>query len=516
MIVRVDTVELHAVAGRLESVATEFVELSQRLAGTNWFPTGSELFYLPAITLVVEAGCAAAVVGPGAVLYAGQLSIIAGQLRAAAVLYDATEAGIELAITAAGELATWLATKALAFLLFTPAGHAIAVGIAIRVATGAAAGIAIVELLPEEWRDALASTLGLDAVAEMLADVNWAPLLRTTIDIVGRLPYAVLPLELQSVLPSEGASATAGFLYALMLFTGVFTPPAFTVVRTSETRIVGDGAPPSLGDLVGQVPRDASQVTVTSYVNDAGETIYAIAIRGTSAGLPGSTEPLDGQSNLGLYGGFDAEAIDAVYAALEAAGVPAGATVALTGYSQGAMVAHGIAASGKYNVELLTTVGSPARPTGVPEGITVIEIEHEGDVVPALAGSRPEGGDGSVHIVRPTAGTDAHGIDNYEATAAGLEGEHARPSDELAAALARKDELFAGYTATGSQSITVERGDAPEALPGTVPWMGEQLESAVAAGKQGVDDAAAIVHDLIEEHGDVLVVEEGVLSGGGP
>jgi hypothetical protein len=68
------------------------------------------------------------------------------------------------------------------------------------------------------------------------------------------------------------------------------------------------------------------------------------------------------------------------------AGITAESPVVLTGYSQGALAAATIAASGAYNVSNVVTFGAPTGLIEIPASVSVLNVRHTDDIVPALGG----------------------------------------------------------------------------------------------------------------------------------
>ncbi|GGA67785.1 hypothetical protein GCM10011490_17930 [Pseudoclavibacter endophyticus] len=522
MSVQVDTDAILVVAAHLEVVADELDEQLRLMAGVTWLPAESALHIsLPDIT---AGSVAVALIVPGLTLYATQFRMLAGQFRAAVALYETAEAAAQAAVEAAAEaaeaMATWLAAQALAFLLLTPAGQSLT----ILFVAWAAAGISLTQGLA--WF--VYGTHGQHAPSlldELVDEVNWQDVIRFVVGTAGRLPFAAIPPALQPLIDVNGAVGVAAIAYAVAVQLGVLRPGTYSVIDHVTTHAnradpapgfrvgpsPGVTTPPTIGSLVSGIPPSSdgeAQVSVTTHGNRAGEKIHEIAITGTSnQGFGTDGQPLDNQGNVGTYAGSDAESVAAALAAIQAAGVPEGATVVLAGYSQGAMVAQAIAASGLYNVEFLSTIGTPARPIGVPDGLTVVEVEHGADPIVGLQGPRPGDHDGAVVVTTDPVLDPAepahqgpmgnHSLSAYQASADAL----ATSTDpQVQAAHAELAAIFEGYEAETTQLITVERADAPP-VAGTVPW------------------AVEGVNDTVDQYGDGLVeavtsTGDGIAGGG--
>lgn len=116
----------------------------------------------------------------------------------------------------------------------------------------------------------------------------------------------------------------------------------------------------------------------------------------------------------------------AVAEAMSRGGVGPDDEVLLVGHSLGGMSAAEVATTGKFNVRGVFTVGSPIAAYPVPDDIPVLAVEHIGDPVPALAGSRaPDQGHWRT-IARTPPGwnpgpLDCHDAEVYRHTASRLD-----------------------------------------------------------------------------------------------
>lgn len=122
--------------------------------------------------------------------------------------------------------------------------------------------------------------------------------------------------------------------------------------------------------------------------------------------------------------------------ALRDAGIRPGDTVVLTGHSLGGIDAAGLAANRafreRYDVAAVTTFGSPVGDFEIPEGTSVMAVEHVDDVVPTLDGvPNPDAGHRStVRVNTPyqdaltlkqgVAGVGAHEMYVYTVGAQGI------------------------------------------------------------------------------------------------
>lgn len=496
----IETDQVLAVADHLLAVSTSLDERARELAGVEWLPWES-VTHISTGEFIAGAATAS-VLCPGLIVYSAQLSATARSLQLAVSMYLAAEATVEVALRSAQAMAAWLAGKALALLLLTTPGQVIT----LTIIGWTLAGISIAQGIATFYFGRQ-NRPAPDLVDEALDAINWQPLIRLGVDAGGQAPFGGLPPFLYELLDLKGAEGTAAIAYLAAVQLGLIAPGVFTVTVHRTTHLRDDGTAPDLASLIDDIPPSEDggpQVAVTTYVDADGEQLYAIAITGTSSqAFGGGEQPFDNQGNGGTYAGFDAESVAAVLAAIDAAGVPEGASVVLSGYSQGAMVAQAIAASGRYDVQFLTTVGTPSRPDGIPDGITVVEIEHGADPIVGLQGTRPEHDDGALVVTcDPVLDPDDpshqgpmgnHSLGAYLASAEAL----ASSSDPaVQAAQAELADIFDGFVATDVQHLTVARTDAEAPPPGSLPWavdtVGRPYEEAAA-------DSVEIVETVLGE-----------------
>lgn len=165
------------------------------------------------------------------------------------------------------------------------------------------------------------------------------------------------------------------------------------------------GPAQSLGDLIiennslrmpGSGPQDVGQIGIQRIrPADGGEPVYIVQIPPTEGASPGDIpgayggqgNSRDWGSNLRLVAGQHPAAMDDIRAAMDAAGVPAGANVMMVGHSQGGIVASHLAADptfnsscgepGTYNVTNTFSVGSPVQTvTPAQSGTEVVNVTH--------------------------------------------------------------------------------------------------------------------------------------------
>lgn len=149
---------------------------------------------------------------------------------------------------------------------------------------------------------------------------------------------------------------------------------------------------PSGGPPAGYVP---GRLRVDR-VDAAGGTRWVVTLPPTQGwGLGTGPNPFDGSSNLRAMAGQPGAASQAAVQAMAAAGVAPGEPVLLVGYSQGGLTALQLAGDPavRERVEVTTvlTAGAPVGGYEPPDGVQLLSLEHEQDLVVTLDGrSNPD------------------------------------------------------------------------------------------------------------------------------
>ncbi|MFT4211904.1 MAG: hypothetical protein QM626_08525 [Microbacterium sp.] len=215
-------------------------------------------------------------------------------------------------------------------------------------------------------------------------------------------------------------------------------------------------APSTLVDALGRIPSEgSSRVRVERYDLPGGGRAFAVYVTGTKS-LTDPAEAWNMTSNAHLFTGEDAASLDAVRAALAAAGAEPGDDLYAFGYSQGGMIVDALAADGTYDTQVLVTAGSPTS-FDPGEGTFVVELRHRDDPVASLAGggfAQPIGAEGGF-VAERTVSTlpglgdltlEAHHAEAYLATASLVDGS----GDPRAAALVAR---LAALQAAGAATV---------------------------------------------------------------
>ncbi|HET8868516.1 MAG TPA: hypothetical protein VFM87_09330 [Agrococcus sp.] len=134
-------------------------------------------------------------------------------------------------------------------------------------------------------------------------------------------------------------------------------------------------------DGPGLDPQSATMVRVTAVTGSGGETVYRVSIPSTQRFLPGGSAINDIHSDVAAkLGAGPTQLEQAVRQAMEAAGVPHGASVLLSGWSLGGITAANLAAdpdfAGAYDIDAVIVAGASVDDAAVPTHIPVLAFEH--------------------------------------------------------------------------------------------------------------------------------------------
>ena len=155
------------------------------------------------------------------------------------------------------------------------------------------------------------------------------------------------------------------------------------------------GTPPhGLGDVVDELDHrngSDSNIDVRKVVGPDGKVAYIVDIPGTKVwNLPGGDggSANDTGTNVDAMAGNETVLQKGVEEAMRRAGVGPNDPVMLVGHSQGGMVAaraaNDFVTSHEFNVTHVVTAGSPVGRMPVPDGVQMLSLENNGDIVPHL------------------------------------------------------------------------------------------------------------------------------------
>lgn len=239
--------------------------------------------------------------------------------------------------------------------------------------------------------------------AGLLRDPRAVALVRQVVSSTddAMLGAAGVPLPLARLADDRrtGAFGLHGAARAVTVGASMFGMLRETPVRVERTAVTPVEPPSTYSELAQRIPPASAaepQVRVERYAGpDGSPDRYIVYVGGTVDTSPvASDEPFDVTGDLAGVAGLDAGSARATELALQQAGAQPGDTVIPVGYSQGGIVATGIATSGEYTVPALVTFGSPTGGIDVPSGTVDVAVEHTDDIIPALGGDPREFGDG--------------------------------------------------------------------------------------------------------------------------
>ncbi|WP_353808072.1 hypothetical protein [Agromyces sp. SYSU T00194] len=370
---------------------------------------------------------------------AGDVAELRAALVEAAERYGIAERAIAASWEAGGRLAAFAIGRALPAATGLALLHAPTVGVAAGLA-------AMFGLDPTAPLDRLAASVA--AHPEWLADPRFVELVRAAVGSVDELAAGVAgtvpPIDL-GVAPTAAALLTA-FALTRGFGTGAFVETAVRVDRlppppgglTAEGRAPdprrGEAlrgpapatVPTGVAGLAERIPADAdgARIRVERYGTEAAPR-WVVYIGGTvDGGLVPDGEPFDMTSNLHAVAARESASERAVRAALADAGVGADDPVLPVGYSQGGIVAARLAAAGDLQVPAVVSLGGPIGQVDLPDGVRVLALEHDDDLVPALGGPARDEPDRvtvsrTAYDGRETSDAlPAHALDGYRETAA--------------------------------------------------------------------------------------------------
>jgi hypothetical protein len=277
----------------------------------------------------------------------------------------------------------------------------------------------------------------------LLSDPAFVRLVRMAADHADEFTAGALHVPLVAPLAAilnapENATVALGVAGLFgVLGSRVLVEGPVTVKPTAGGRVVG---PPSgVGELADRVPDAArgAQIRIERY-GDADDARWIVYVGGTvDLGLVAADQPFDQTSNLhgvaddaGMavmqVGATDSGAGDrAVREAMRQAGVQPGDPLLAVGYSGGGIIAANLAADPDLNAVGSINLGGPVASAPAQDGVPVLSIEHEEDLVPATGGAGHPS-DELVTVTRSVIDADrryeallpAHELARYRETAA--------------------------------------------------------------------------------------------------
>lgn len=255
----------------------------------------------------------------------------------------------------------------------------------------------------------------------MLSDPDFVRLVRAAVDHADEVVAGAAHLPFAGLTGSAvGAPESASLVLGVAGFLGVAgsrllvdrpvrveqvasAPVAAPAAPAAPFAGLGAVVPPpgGIGELADRVPTgdDGSQIRIERY-GPPDDPRWIVYIGGTvDFGLVAAAQPADMTSN--LHGIADDSALDAlrlagaesgageraVREAMREAGVEAGDPLLAVGHSGGGLIAAGLAGDPELNALGAVSLGGPVASAPTREGVGVLSIEHEEDLVPATGGA---------------------------------------------------------------------------------------------------------------------------------
>ena len=300
-------------------------------------------------------------------------------------------------------------------------------------------GLGVWNALPQSWREQTLSGLEHELVP-VLSHPAVLSTLRSALRYVddAALGAAGVPPSLVTAIGDQGLGLTgldsvAAGIAGLATFAGAAGIAPVVVrqvgadVRRGQGNTVVD-APVGIVERVARIPGPETPIVIERFERADGSVWFEVYVAGTDGDAPlGGAQPWDGTSNIANAAGLPSSSLQAVRAALLAAGAVPGSEVVFTGYSQWGAIATTLAESGDWTTLGLVTIGAPSGGTPVTGDYPALVIEHRDDIVPVLGG--PRAPTNAVVVVGDALGGDhpagsvlpAHEFERYESTAADVD-----------------------------------------------------------------------------------------------
>ena len=243
----------------------------------------------------------------------------------------------------------------------------------------------LLNVLPNQVRAALPAVLVAGSVAATLVDGKAARVIaRETLNMWPALTTGQASSGKDSTAAANMAAVTLGAVAR-----GGRSGAQVEAVGAFGMRVAPNGIGVIAQRLAETHVTEKPTVVIERYT-DGQRSIFVAYLPGMrSLEVGAGSEPFDLAASVQQLADPDsATSQKAVEEALRAAGVKPTDELVVAGYSQGGMVAGGLAASSsEFNVTAIVTLGAPIAQLDLPPETAVMAIEHRNDVVPALSGS---------------------------------------------------------------------------------------------------------------------------------
>ena len=188
-----------------------------------------------------------------------------------------------------------------------------------------------------------------------------------------------------AVTSKRGPNLSAAAIVAPMLLAAA-SEKGPRLSRVAQSKAV---APRTLAQLAARIPDSAAhspQIRIDNY-GDASCPNWIVYYAGTVQMSPNAKgEPWDLTSNLTLMAANESASLEAVKSAMSEAGIEKSDHVLHVGFSQGGILAAEMASRAPKGTADLVTFGAPIAHLNLEKVGGVVAVEHQEDLVPALAG----------------------------------------------------------------------------------------------------------------------------------
>ncbi|RBP67112.1 hypothetical protein DFO66_102165 [Brevibacterium sanguinis] len=332
-------------------------------------------------------------------------------VRSAAALYRQAERGISEVFGGLFDFFGYAAGRAFALSLPVLVPTAIAVGVPAYAAGRIVDATGLDDVVARRFGidlDRTAAEVKEDLVAFVFenSDLTGAAIEHVlpgfVAGVIGLPPVLLDSEDGHTLWPHDSTSMTAWVLAGATAF-GLLLPSDVEVWRAPGITPAHERPPRDIEELYRREAAchrgvDSGQVRIEEVVSPDGATRYIVYVPATTDWSPEPGEnTTDLTTNVEGMAGHDTVMREMVRQAIADAGIGPEDEVMLVGYSQGGITAGSLAADPAFladvNVTALLTVGAPISDFAVAEGVDVLSIEHEQDLVPDLDGDENPGRD---------------------------------------------------------------------------------------------------------------------------
>lgn len=193
------------------------------------------------------------------------------------------------------------------------------------------------------------------------------------------------------------------------------TATAFVPMAVIER--AADVSPPrNLAERWARIPTEGGDIRIDRFESPTGPR-FELYVSGTDF-RDGPDNPWWVGSNAEFVASGQSRSLSATESALAQAGVTSLTPIVITGHSQGGIIALAVAASDRYTVDAVFTVGTPSGIIVEVADVPTVHVAHPEDPVPALGGDvrHSSGTTWIAHTEPRIVGANAHMAESYGST----------------------------------------------------------------------------------------------------